>query len=59
MPIALTADPKKKLLLIVVFFVGVFILVEIMGLRSQLSSETIRALFTEPMLVGLVFFVWH
>ncbi len=56
MPIALTADPKKKLLFIVVFFVGVFILVEIMGLRSHLSPETIHALFAEHTLVGLVLF---
>ncbi len=56
MPISLTSDPKRKLLFIVVFFVGVFILVEIMGLRSHLSPETIRALFAEHTLVGLVLF---
>ena len=56
MPIALTSDPKKKLLFVTAFFVGLYLLVEMTGLRSQLSPDAIRALFVEHTLVGLVFF---
>lgn len=56
MPVALTADPKKKLLLIVAFFAGVFIFVEVIGFRSQLSPDIIRDLFAKHTLVGLVLF---
>lgn len=56
MAIQLTSDPKKKLLLIVAFFAGVFLLVEMMGLRSQLSPEIIRTLFVEHTFVGLILF---
>ena len=56
MPITLTSDPKKKLLLIGAFFVVLFLLVEFTGLRTQLSSDAIRTLIEKHTLVGLVLF---
>ena len=56
MPIALTSDPKKKLLFIGAFFVALFLVVEVTGLRTQLSPGTIRNLFVEHTLVGLLLF---
>ncbi len=56
MPVALTSDPKKKLLLIGGFFIVLFLFVELTGLRAQLSPDTIRALFVQHTFVGLVLF---
>ena len=56
MSIFLTTDPKKKILYIVAFFVMLYLIVETTGLRSKLSPETIKALFFEHTLWGLVFF---
>ena len=56
MPVTLTSDPKKKLLLIGAFFAVLFLAVEVTGLRAQLSPETIRALFEEHVGLGLVLF---
>lgn len=56
MPVALTSDPKKKLLFIGAFFVALFLVVEITGLRTQLSPDAIRTLFVEHTLVGLLLF---
>ena len=56
MPVALTSDPKKKLLFIGTFFVALFLVVEVTGLRTQLSPDAIRTLFVEHTLVGLLLF---
>ena len=56
MPIALTSNPKKKLLFIGAFFVALFLVVEVTGLRTQLSPDNIRILFVEHTLVGLLLF---
>ena len=56
MPVTLTSDPKKKLLFIVGFFAAVFLVVEITGLRTQLSPDVIRRIFEEHIVVGLVLF---
>ncbi len=56
MPFSLTFDPRKKLISIVAFFGVLFLVVELSGLRTQLSPEAIRALFVEHTVVGLVFF---
>ena len=56
MPVTLTSNPKKKLLFIGAFFVALFLLVEVTGLRTQLSPDTIRTLFVEHTLVGLLLF---
>ena len=56
MPVALTSDPKKKLLFIGAFFVALFLVVEVTGLRTQLSPDAIRTLFVEHTLVGLLLF---
>jgi uncharacterized membrane protein YdjX (TVP38/TMEM64 family) len=56
MPVALTSNPKKKLLFIGAFFVALFLVVEVTGLRTQLSPDNIRILFVEHTLVGLLLF---
>jgi uncharacterized membrane protein YdjX (TVP38/TMEM64 family) len=56
MPVALTSDPKKKLLFIGAFCVALFLVVEVTGLRTQLSPDVIRTLFLEHTLVGLLLF---
>ena len=57
MSVVLTSDPPKKLLAIIAFFVVLFLIVEISGLRAQLSPETIRALFVQHTLIGLALFL--
>ncbi len=56
MSFLLTTDPKKKILYIVAFFVALYFLVELTGLRARLSPETIKSLFFEHTFWGLVFF---
>ena len=56
MSVALTSNPKKKLLFIGAFFVALFLVVEVTGLRTQLSPDLIRTLFLEHPLVGLLLF---
>ncbi len=56
MPVQLVSDPKKKLLFIGAFFAGLFLIVQVTGLRNQLAPETIRELFEEHVLVGLGLF---
>ncbi len=56
MSVALIFDPKKKLLAILSFFAILFLIVETTGLRAQLSPETIRVLFAQHTLIGLVLF---
>jgi uncharacterized membrane protein YdjX (TVP38/TMEM64 family) len=56
MPVALTSDPKKKLLFIGAFFVVLFLVVEVTDLRAQLSPDAIRTLFVEHTFVGLLLF---
>ena len=46
MMFSLTTDPKKKLLYIVVFFVVLYLVVEVTGFRARLSPETIKDLAT-------------
>ena len=56
MSLLLTTDPKKKILYIGAFFVVLFLAVEVSGLRSDFSPQTIKALFLEHPFWGLVFF---
>ena len=56
MNVALTTDPKKKLLYILGFFLVLFLLVEITGIRAQLSPEAVKALFIENTFWGLLLF---
>jgi len=56
MMFSLTTDPKKKLLYIVVFFVVLYLVVEVTGFRARLSPETIKDLFLTHTLWGLVLF---
>lgn len=45
MEFSLTTDPKKKLLSIVAFFVLLYVVVEVTGLRAHLSPDVIKSLF--------------
>lgn len=56
MNFSLTADPKKKLLSIVSFFVLLYVVVEVTGLRSDLSPEVIKSLFFAYPVWGIVLF---
>jgi uncharacterized membrane protein YdjX (TVP38/TMEM64 family) len=56
MPVTLSSDPKKKLLFIGAFFAALFFVVQVTGLRSQLSPDIIRGLFEKHIYVGLVLF---
>jgi len=52
----LTTDPKKKLLFIVTFFVLLYVVVEVTGLRSRLSPDVIEFLFFAYPVWGIVLF---
>jgi len=52
----LTTDPKKKLLFIVTFFVLLYVVVEVTGLRSRLSPDVIESLFFAYPVWGIVLF---
>lgn len=56
MTIALTTDPKKKLWFIVSFFMVLYLIVELSGLRSQFSPETIKDIFLRHTVLGLFLF---
>ena len=56
MPISFTTDPKKKLLSIIAFFVALYVIVEVTGLRSHLSPASIKDLFLEHKFWGIVLF---
>lgn len=56
MNFSLTTDPKKKLLAIAVFFVLLYVVVEVTGLRSNLSSEVIENLFFAYPVWGIALF---
>ena len=58
MPMSLffNADPKKKILYIALFFIVLFLAVEVSGLRAVLSPETVKALFFEHTFWGLALF---
>ena len=56
MNFSLTTDPKKKLLSIVTFFVLLYAVVEVAGLRSRLSPDVIEALFFAYPVWGIVLF---
>ena len=50
------SDPKKKILYIAAFFTVLYITIELTGLRSRLSPETIKGFFFEHTLWGMVVF---
>ncbi len=56
MSLFLTTDPKRRILLIVGFFLLVFLIVEVTGLRAQLTPEAIKSLFLEHTFWGLFLF---
>lgn len=56
MDLAPTTSPKRKLLYILCFFGGLYLIAEATGLRSSLSPQTIKALFLEHRLVGILLF---
>lgn len=56
MTLSLTTDPKKKILYIVTFFIVLYILVELSGLRSQISPEAIQEIFLQHTILGLFLF---
>lgn len=51
-----TTDRKKKLLSIVGFFILVYVVVEVTGLRSFLSPEVIKSVFFVYPVWGIVLF---
>lgn len=56
MTISLATDPKKKLLYIVAFFVALYLMMEISGLRSQIAPGAIKEIFLRHTVLGLFFF---
>lgn len=53
---SLITDPKKKLLSIIAFFLLLYVMVALTGLRSHLSPDVIQALFFAYPVWGLVLF---
>lgn len=53
---SLTTDPKKKFLSIGVFFIFLYVVVEVTGLRSNPSPDVIKALFFAYPVWGMVLF---
>lgn len=56
MTISLATDPKKKLLYIVAFFVALYLMMEISGLRSEIAPGAIKEIFLRHTVLGLFFF---
>ncbi|MCA9421423.1 MAG: TVP38/TMEM64 family protein [Nitrospira sp.] len=56
MTFSLITDPKKKLLSIIAFFLLLYVMVALTGLRSHLSPDVIQALFFAYPVWGLVLF---
>ncbi len=56
MTISLATYPKKKLLYIVAFFVALYLMMEISGLRSQIAPGAIKEIFLRHTVLGLFFF---
>jgi uncharacterized membrane protein YdjX (TVP38/TMEM64 family) len=56
MEFSLITDPKKKLLSIVAFFVLLYVVVEVTGLRIHLSPDVIKGLFFAYPVWGIVLF---
>ena len=56
MTISLAIDPKKKLLYIVAFFVALYLMMEISGLRTHIAPEAIKEIFLRHTVLGLFFF---
>ena len=56
MTISLAIDPKKKLLYIVAFFVALYLMMEISGLRTHIASEAIKEIFLRHTVLGVVLF---
>lgn len=52
----LTTDPKKKLLCIGAFFVFLYLVVEVSGLRSRLTPDQIKIVFFAYPVWGIVLF---
>ena len=56
MNLFLTTDPKKKLLYIISFFLLLYVVVELTGLRSHLSPAVIKGLFFAYPVWGIALF---
>ncbi len=56
MTFSLITDPKKKLLSILAFFLLLYVMVALTGLRSHLSPDVIQSLFFAYPVWGLVLF---
>ncbi len=56
MTTSLATDPQKKLLYIVAFFVALYLMMEISGLRSQIAPGAIKEIFLRHTVLGLFFF---
>jgi uncharacterized membrane protein YdjX (TVP38/TMEM64 family) len=56
MTFSLITDPKKKLLSIIAFFLLLYVIVALTGLRSHLSTDVIQSLFLAYPVWGLVLF---
>lgn len=56
MTFSLITDPKKKLLSIIAFFLLLYVMVALTGLRSHLSPDVIQSLFFAYPVWGLVLF---
>lgn len=56
MTISLATDPKKKLLYIIAFFVALYLMMEVSGLRSQIAPGAIKEIFLRHTVLGLFFF---
>ncbi len=56
MTISLATDPKKKLLYIVAFFIALYLMMEISGLRPHIAPEAIKEIFLRHTVLGVVLF---
>jgi len=56
MTISLPTESPKKLLYILTFFVVLYLMMEISGLRSNISPGTIKEIFLHHTILGLFFF---
>ena len=53
---SLTTDPKKKILYIFGFFLSLYIVVQTTGIQAHLSPESIKSVFLEYPLWGILIF---
>jgi len=56
MTISLPTESPKKLLYILTFFVVLYLMMEMSGLRSNISPGTIKEIFLHHTILGLFFF---